>query len=114
MEPALLTKVLFVCLELHVKGIPFKINLRPGDGGKRSSEKQAELYAQGRTTPGRIVTYAKPGQSKHERGRAGHVEVAEKYRVQLGEAVERQGLVWGGRWVVKFPPLGDWQHMELS
>jgi peptidoglycan L-alanyl-D-glutamate endopeptidase CwlK len=36
--------------------------------GRRSSERQAELYAQGRTAPGPIVTYAKPGQSDHESG----------------------------------------------
>lgn len=31
----------------------------------RSHEEQADLYAQGRAKPGRIVTYAKPGESKH-------------------------------------------------
>ena len=31
----------------------------------RSTEEQAELYTQGRTMPGRIVTNAKPGESKH-------------------------------------------------
>jgi len=31
----------------------------------RPMEDQAVLYAQGRTTPGRIVTNAKPGQSAH-------------------------------------------------
>src|SRR3989304_316651 len=31
----------------------------------RSPAEQAQLYAQGRTKPGKIVTYAKPGQSKH-------------------------------------------------
>ncbi len=31
----------------------------------RSNDEQAKLYAQGRTTPGRIVTNAKPGKSKH-------------------------------------------------
>ena len=31
----------------------------------RSSARQAELYAQGRSKPGRIVTNAKPGQSWH-------------------------------------------------
>ncbi len=31
----------------------------------RSREEQAKVYAQGRTAPGRIVTYAKPGKSKH-------------------------------------------------
>lgn len=33
--------------------------------GLRSWDDQAELYAQGRTTPGPIVTKAKPGQSFH-------------------------------------------------
>lgn len=31
----------------------------------RTNEEQAETYAQGRTKPGKIVTYAKPGQSFH-------------------------------------------------
>jgi peptidoglycan L-alanyl-D-glutamate endopeptidase CwlK len=31
----------------------------------RDDEEQARLYAQGRTTPGKIVTRAKPGKSKH-------------------------------------------------
>jgi peptidoglycan L-alanyl-D-glutamate endopeptidase CwlK len=31
----------------------------------RSDEEQEELYAQGRTKPGAIVTRAKPGKSKH-------------------------------------------------
>lgn len=33
----------------------------------RSNEEQAELYAKGRTRPGRIVTWARPGQSRHNR-----------------------------------------------
>ena len=33
--------------------------------GHRSNAEQAELYAQGRTKPGRVVTNAKPGQSRH-------------------------------------------------
>jgi peptidoglycan LD-endopeptidase CwlK len=31
----------------------------------RSNEEQARLYAQGRTRPGKIVTWAKPGRSLH-------------------------------------------------
>lgn len=31
----------------------------------RPNEEQAELFAQGRTKPGRIVTWAKPGESLH-------------------------------------------------
>ena len=36
----------------------------------RSNEDQAVLYAQGRTTPGDVVTNAKPGQSAHNYGLA--------------------------------------------
>ena len=35
---------------------------------RRTLEEQAALYAQGRTTPGKIVTRAKPGQSAHNYG----------------------------------------------
>ena len=38
--------------------------------GLRTMEEQAKLYAQGRTTPGKIVTHAKPGESKHNFGKA--------------------------------------------
>ena len=34
----------------------------------RTAAEQAELYAKGRTTPGPIVTYAKPGSSSHQYG----------------------------------------------
>ena len=33
--------------------------------GHRSNAEQAELYAQGRTRPGKLVTKARPGQSRH-------------------------------------------------
>lgn len=36
----------------------------------RSLNEQAALYAQGRTAPGRIVTYARPGSSAHNFGLA--------------------------------------------
>jgi peptidoglycan L-alanyl-D-glutamate endopeptidase CwlK len=36
----------------------------------RTMQDQAILYAQGRTTPGKIVTNAKPGQSAHNYGLA--------------------------------------------
>ena len=35
---------------------------------RRTLAEQAALYAQGRTTPGRIVTNAQPGQSAHNYG----------------------------------------------
>ena len=78
----------------------------------RTMEEQAALYAQGRSTPGRKVTNAKPGQSFHNYGLAYDVvplragkpvwgtigpDLALWQRVgALGKA---QGLEWAGDWV---------------
>lgn len=48
-----------------VKALPFPIMVVEG---LRSKERQAELYAQGRTKPGKVVTWTM--QSKHIDGRA--------------------------------------------
>lgn len=76
----------------------------------RSFADQAKLYAQGRTEPGAIVTYAKPGWSMHNHRRAFDVAIKTSPGDdtpanyfdgpwgtvgQLGESV---GLEWGGRW----------------
>lgn len=37
----------------------------PASAGRRNLATEAALYAQGRTTPGQIVTWAKPGDSAH-------------------------------------------------
>jgi peptidoglycan L-alanyl-D-glutamate endopeptidase CwlK len=71
----------------------------------RTWEEQGALYQKGRTRPGPVVTFAKPGDSWHNYGRA--FDVA--FRVgqhgvswdgpweQVGEMGEQLGLVWGGR-----------------
>lgn len=70
--------------------------------GYRSLEEQAELYAQGRTKPGSIVTNAKPGQSNHNHRRA--IDVVDRkngYNIDwptIGSLGESCGLSWGGRW----------------
>jgi peptidoglycan L-alanyl-D-glutamate endopeptidase CwlK len=78
--------------------------------GRRSSSRQAHIYAQGRTRPGPIVTRARPGTGKHEPGPDGlgrAIDCAfmgpEPYGEQhpwelYGEHCEAQGLEWGGRW----------------
>lgn len=71
----------------------------------RSPERQAELYAQGRDKPGRIVTNARPGQSKHETRRAFDVcfpgtepySDAHPWRL-VGVWAKAAGLEWGGSW----------------
>lgn len=79
--------------------------------GYRSQERQAQLYAQGRTAPGPIVTNAKPGQSIHNYGMAADIYWKDPKTGKvlsfndpralaaarsLGQIAVGQGLVWGG------------------
>ncbi len=91
----------------------------------RTYEEQDELYAQGRTKPGKKVTDARGGQSWHNFGRAIDFafeergtqrptwstagDAIEDWRLlgQMGEAI---GLEWGGR----FEGLGDFGHFHYS
>ncbi|WP_082055753.1 LysM peptidoglycan-binding domain-containing protein [Geobacillus kaustophilus] len=88
--------------------------------GYRSIEEQNELYAQGRTKPGKIVTNAKGGYSYHNFGLAfdfailnpdGSVSwnVDEKWKrvAQIGKSL---GLEWGGDWK-SFP---DYPHFQYT
>lgn len=84
--------------------------------GYRSLEAQADLYAQGRTKPGSVVTNAKPGQSPHNYAAAidvvfitkdGNVDWNGPWAA-IGAIGEELGLVWGGR----FKGLVDKPHFE--
>lgn len=77
----------------------------------RDNDSQAALYAQGRTTPGKIVTNARPGQSYHNHrvaldivplrggkpvwGTTGSDAALWAHVGALGESC---GLEWAGRW----------------
>jgi|GEM_PF-734690 len=75
--------------------------------GYRTLEEQERLYQQGRTTPGPIVTNAKPGSSLHNFGLAFDVAVVDEagnpswpndaalWRT-IGEVGKSVGLEWGG------------------
>jgi len=73
----------------------------------RDNASQAALYAQGRTTPGKRVTNARPGQSWHNwRCAFDFVPIAngkaqwndlDTFR-RCGEIAESVGLEWAGRW----------------
>ena len=74
---------------------------------RRSIGKQNELYAQGRTKPGEVVTNAKGGYSFHNYGVAFDFCPVVKNKavwenVKLFETIgaigESIGLEWGGRW----------------
>jgi peptidoglycan LD-endopeptidase CwlK len=71
---------------------------------RRSTERQAALYALGRTQPGRIVTRSKAGTGKHEFGLAFDIAFKgadlypgdSKTWARLGSIGKACGLTWGG------------------
>jgi peptidoglycan L-alanyl-D-glutamate endopeptidase CwlK len=88
--------------------------------GLRTIEEQNELYAQGRTKPGKIVTNAKGGYSFHNFGLAfdfavlnadGSVNwnVDEKWK-RVGALGKSLGLEWGGDWRT----FKDYPHFQYT
>lgn len=84
----------------------------------RDAESQTALYAQGRTTSGKIVTNAKAGQSWHNwrcafdfvpivNGKAQWNDTATFER--CGKIAESLGLEWAGRWT-RFRELAHCQY----
>jgi len=117
---------------LVVDGVRYSVTVGV-DGGVRTDERQAELYAQGRDASGnivdlsKVVTYAASARSsKHGQGKAVDLFVVvngaallfasqspalfERLYRALGELGESHGLVWGGRWT----KLVDRPHFEDS
>ena len=75
----------------------------------RTNAEQAEVWAQGRTKPGKIVTWAEPGQSAHNVNPAMAVDLAFKSKTggcdwsdalfnKIGRIAQRYGIEWGGDW----------------
>lgn len=85
----------------------------------RTIQEQNNLYAQGRTKPGKIVTNAKGGQSYHNYGLAfdaaplvnGQIDWNNEalYR-KMGSIGQSVGLEWGGSWV----SFKDTPHFQWS
>ena len=81
----------------------------------RTQEEQDRLYRQGRTAPGKIVTWTR--HSKHNERKAfdiaimnaGKINWDEKAYQKTGEIGESLGLIWGGRW--KSP---DYPHFQFK
>lgn len=87
--------------------------------GFRSFERQDELYAQGRTKPGAIITNARAGESLHNYGVAVDVVFVENNRPSwgehhnwyiLGEVGKKHGFSWGGDW----KGFVDRPHFEMT
>lgn len=88
--------------------------------GYRTKTYQDQLYAQGRTKPGKIVTNCRGGESPHCYGLAFDICIIEKGKCDwsvknnkwylVGVIGEKLGLEWGGRWT-KFIDLPHYQYM---
>ncbi len=94
--------------------------------GYRSYLEQDNLYSQGRTTPGPLVTHARAGQSSHNFGIAVDLALdgsAEKGLqptwdpigyAPLGPLCVKHGLDWGGHWAIKDYGHLSWPGFEAS
>jgi peptidoglycan L-alanyl-D-glutamate endopeptidase CwlK len=92
--------------------------------GNRTWDEQAKLYAQGRTTPGKVVTNAKPGYSNHNYGIAVDMGVfkagkyldasspaeAEGFHAKAAQVAEKYDIIWGGHWKT----FKDYPHFEYD
>lgn len=83
----------------------------------RSIPEQDALYAQGRTTAGKIVTNAKGGDSYHNYGLAWDVVEIENGLANwetnwlgISEIAEEMGIEWGGN----FKSIKDKPHFQMS
>lgn len=125
-HPNLKEKVIRILTSMDSLGFPMMVT-----DGVRTQEQQQRLYAQGRTVPGRIVTYA-DGVTKHSNHQAkmdGHGHAvdccflvdadsdgdvddpswdAKRPWALYGLMAQTLGLVWGGAWKMR-----DLPHVEL-
>ena len=110
LQPALVQKLHELEALAKEHGIDFRLT-----SGYRSPAEQAKLYAQGRTTPGKIVTHLK--HSKHNEGKAFDVVIlrngqpvwgANDYAA-IGKLGQSIGLTWGGTWKMK-----DLCHFQID
>lgn len=120
MLPGTKDKVVSTALEViklaYQEGIYVQIS-----EGYRSNKRQNELYAQGRTTPGKIVTNAKAGQSNHNYGVAVDyflvsddgqraLWTVNKDWKRVAHIAKTLGFTWGGDW----SSFKDYPHLEMK
>ncbi len=122
-HPDLRDRVLILMQTMESLGFPMFVTQ-----GVRTPKEQQALYAQGRTTPGKIVTYKDgintPSEHQAKSDGFGHAvdcafiddpdtpksevfEAGPKWQA-FGACAEALGLTWGGRW-----KMADLPHVEL-
>lgn len=112
LQPLVARQATAVVKEMELLGHPVRIT-----DGFRSTLEQDKLYAQGRTTPGNIVTQAKGGQSFHNYGvavdmvfRKEGYNASDSLWQTLGAVGKKHGFKWGGDWT----SFVDKPHFELT
>lgn len=115
LHPAIRQDVEDAINELAASGVKVRVTF-----GFRTNAEQDKLYAQGRTTPGNIVTNAKGGESIHNYGLAVDVvEIQPMYGYSpdgypaerwntIAKAFKSRGFEWGNDW----PKFKDKPHFE--
>lgn len=73
--------------------------------GLRTFAEQKAIYDQGRSTPGKIVSNAKPGSSYHNYGLAVDLGVIENGKInwnfdykRINAYAKKYGIIWGADW----------------
>lgn len=112
-----ISKEVYSLIEKAEKELPSNVTIRITQG-LRTIKEQNELYAQGRTKSGKIVTHAKGGQSWHNYGLAfdfvliidGKVSwnIDKNWKL-VAKVFKDAGYVWGGDWKFK-----DYPHFEKT
>ncbi|GAA4274961.1 M15 family metallopeptidase [Aquimarina gracilis] len=112
LHPAIQNKVRTFINRAEKEGIQLRVT-----DGLRTFQEQDDLYAQGRTKPGKIVTNAKAGQSYHNYGLAvdvvpmvnGRPNYKDDYQkmARIGKSL---GFTWGG----DFKNLSDKPHFHMT
>lgn len=109
-----------LAIELIKRAYHEGINIRI-TAGLRTNAEQQRLYNQGRTTPGNIVTNARPGQSIHNFGLAidfvlvNDADTTVSWTVnkewrRVGAIGKQLGFQWGGDWT----SFRDYPHLDLQ
>ena len=86
--------------------------------GLRTIKEQDDLYAQGRTRPGKIVTNAKGGDSFHNYGLAIDVVIINpngtanwsRLSADVVRIAAQEGFEWGGNWRT----FKDYPHFQMT
>ncbi|WP_341900184.1 glycosyl hydrolase 108 family protein [Fluviicola taffensis] len=97
------------------------MKLRVTDNPYRTFEEQDELYAQGRTKPGKKVTNARAGESYHNYGLAiDVVEIKPQFGYEKGydqkrwSLIGKEGKAMGFEWGGDFKNLVDKPHLQMT